>query len=63
MSGRRETGQFLTGHRKGEKKTPGKDSNTSLALPETGLNGSPSRPSICHQETEMMNADEELAGH
>lgn len=51
----RGTGQFLTGHRKGKK------DNTSPALPETGLTGSSSQPSISHQETEMVNADEALA--
>lgn len=44
-----ETGQFLPGHRKREKKTPGKDANTSLALPEIELHGSPSQPSSSHR--------------
>lgn len=37
MRERGEKGPFLTGHRKREKKTPGKEANTSLALPEIGL--------------------------
>lgn len=61
MRERGETGQFLTGHRKREKKTPGKDANTSLALPEIGLHGFPSQPSSSHKETEMVNANGELA--
>lgn len=39
----------------------GKTPLAFLALPETGLNRSPSQPSISPQETEMGNADEDLA--